>query len=219
MKVLIKAIIFDFDGVILDDAHIKVDAFNYLFPNEFNEIITPVLEKYTKQSRKIIIQKCIEVITSKYELPFDYEYYLNKYHSLTQEAILNSPEIKGAREALDILSKRYKLFVLTTAPDQEINEVISKRNFNQFTEVIGSDRGSKPELAKELLWKYTIHSNEVIYVGDGSNDLDCARQLNCEFIGIINGTNDFKDRLDITYKEIDLQNLVSIIESIDCKWK
>ena len=217
MQILIKAIIFDFDGVILDDAYIKEDAFKYLFPKEFDEVIMPILEKYARQSRKIIIQQCIGAIKLKHELPFDYEYYLNKYYNLTQEAILSSSEIKGAKKALDILSKKYKLFVLTSTPDEQINEIIFKRGFNQFTEIIGSNRDTKLELAKELLWKYNLNFNEVVYVGDGLNDLACARQLNFEFIGIINKTNDFNDRLDIKYKETDLQNLVSIIEKIDYK--
>lgn len=217
MTNLIKAIIFDFDGVILDDASVKEDAFKQIFPKEFNKIIIPVLEKYTKQSRKIIIQKCIEKIETKHKLSFDYEYYLNKYGALTQETILNSPEIRGATKALNVLSEKYKLFVLTATPDKQIAEIIKKRGFDQFTEIIGSDKGSKPELARELLKKYDLNSNEVIYIGDGSNDLACARELNFEFIGIINETNDFKNRLDIRYKDIDLQNIVSIVNKINCK--
>lgn len=211
---MIKAIIFDFDGVILDDTWIKEDGFKYLFPSKFNDIVMPILEEYEKQSRKIIIQKCVEAIKLKYEHPFDYEYYLNRYNSLTQEKILNSPEIKGATNALNILSKKYKLFILTATPDEQINEIIQKRGFNQFMEIVGSDKGGKLELAKELLKKYNLNFNEVVYVGDSSSDLACAIQLNCKFIGIINKTNDFNDRLDIKYKETDLQNLVSIIENI-----
>ena len=214
MNLSIKAIIFDFDGVILDDATIKEEAFENFFPSKFDDVVKPILNEHMKKGRKIVIRECIRAIKQSYQQELDYDFYLRKYSLLTKEKILNCSEIKGASHALNVLSKKYLLFILTATPDEEIDDIIEKRGLNQFREVIGSNNGTKVELAQKLFEKYDFKPDEVVYVGDGSNDLDCARKLGFEFIGICNQTNDFEERDDIKYKERDLQNIVSIIEKL-----
>lgn len=213
---LIKAIFFDFDGVILDDAEVKDNAFYDLFPEEFSSILNPIIDAYMKQSRKIIIRKCIEEVESKgLFLPNDYDYYLNKFSEITQEKVLNSSELLGASDSLNSLKEKFDLFVLTATPDEQIDEVIKKRGFTQFKEVHGSDLGTKPEVALKLIERYSLKPSEVIFVGDGKNDLACAKKLGFIFIGIVNSLNDFSVNPNIKYKMNDLIGLVDLIERIE----
>ena len=212
---MLKAIIFDFDGVILDTNGIKENAFFELFPEKFASIAHPVIKKSERQSRKIVIRNCVEEIEKETgTLPQGYDYYLDKYTDMTQNKVLDSPEIQGATAALDLLSKKYSLFVLTATPDAQIEEIIEARGYTQFTKVYGSDSGSKPEVARILLAENNLKSEEVIYIGDGWNNLACAKELEFVFIGIINHLNDFATNPRVLHKLEDLQKLPDLIEEI-----
>ena len=218
---MIKSIVFDFDGVILNTNHIKREAYYDIFPKNYKikKIIDKVLKKSGKLSRKIIISNIIDELKKKDLLnKYDVNFYINKYGKETQRKVLATDEIKGAMNSLRKLSKNYILFVNTSAPGKSIEDVIKKRNLKKyFKEVFHSDKGSKIENMENLILKYKIKKDEIIFVGDGNLDLECAKKLNIIFIGIINDENDFKNDKTIKYKLNNCENLVNVVEKIDKK--
>ncbi|MEK6948429.1 MAG: HAD family hydrolase [Nanoarchaeota archaeon] len=167
---MIKAIIFDYDGVIVDSFPIihKIyqvicNKLNKKCPSDFNEFKT----LYGENSRKMLRSLgCNDNEISKADLIYKEE--INKY----------SPEFfYGIDNVIIDLSKNYKLFIVTSNLYTEVINKIKKLNvIDCFTKIIGGDVGpmKKTDVLIKLLNEEKLDVKEVIMIGDRINDYESA---------------------------------------------
>ncbi len=127
MQSEIKAIIFDFDGVILDSVDIKTKAFERLF-EPFGRQIQDKVVKYHLDNGGI----------SRFDkINFFYREYLNRpitnkeldekcleFSSLVLDGVLNANWIHGAKEFIIRYNKFYEFFVASATPEPELKKII-----------------------------------------------------------------------------------------------
>lgn len=188
IELMIKAIIFDFDGVIVESNDIKAKAFAELFKNENKNAI-----------RKIIGYHLNNTGVSRYKkIKFIYKHLLNRplgraefsslcnnFATLVLEKIIKAEFVKGAKEFLENYYSKYKFFLLSATPHKEIKEIIQRRQLSHFFKTIYGAPVEKSNAIREILKKESFKGSEALYVGDAMSDYLAAKASAVNFVARI----------------------------------
>ncbi|MGB9499234.1 MAG: HAD family hydrolase [Dissulfuribacterales bacterium] len=189
---MIKSVIFDFDGVLLESAEIKTEAFRQLFsgyPDKVDEIV-----KYHEMnmgiSRYVKFHYFYEKILGK-ELSRDKETELGeKFSQIVMKKIESAPFVPGTLDFLNAHYKKTPFFVASGTPHEELYDIIKKRGIpHYFKEIHGTPR-KKPEIIIDILSRYSWSTSDVIFVGDAESDLKAAEESGVCFIARISPLSD-----------------------------
>ena len=181
------ALIFDFDGVILDTVSIKTEAFAELYAPYGEGIQQRVVEYHHAHggiSRYEKFRVWERDLLGRNPSEADIEALAQRFSELVFRRVLAANFIPGVRTFLDRVYQTIPCYVCTGTPDVEIQRIIDARGFRPwFREVCGSPR-RKPEIIRYLLKKYDHAPAETIFFGDAMTDYNAATQTGLRFIGI-----------------------------------
>ena len=187
-----KGIIFDFDGVIAQSVQLKTDAFKYLYKPYGEKVVNNVIEHHQKNGGM-----------SRYEkFKYYHKYYLNKkitaqelkllsknFSDIVVEKVIHSPYTPGVLNYIKKSYKKYKLFISTGTPTDEMNKILYGRKIiKYFTRVFGAP-GEKSSHINEILSKYNFIPEDLIFYGDSNTDLNAAKSTKIPFILVNNRFN------------------------------
>lgn len=181
---MLKAIIFDFDGVICESVEVKTEAFRKLFeqyPDKIDEIVN-VHIKNGGISRFIKFKWVYEDILKKPLSSEESEYLGRKFSEYAYELVVQSPFVKGALEFLEKYHKSISFFIISGTPEDEMIQIIKVRQLEKyFKGVYGSPR-TKGDLSELILKENGFNPTDVLFVGDAINDLHGAQQAGIPFV-------------------------------------
>lgn len=181
----IKAIIFDFDGVILESVSVKTEAFRKLFEN-YPEHVDDILQFHVENGGMSRFKKFEIIYRDMLRKPLTDEESQRlgeKFTEYCYEGVLQSPYVLGALEFLKKYSQRLLFFVASGTPEEEVRKIVEEKGLSSFfKEVYGSPR-SKAELNALILEEYELDPHQALFVGDAVNDLEGALEAGVEFIG------------------------------------
>ncbi|MEM7482269.1 MAG: HAD family hydrolase [Acidobacteriota bacterium] len=190
-----RAVIFDFDGVILESTEIKTRAFAALFADrpEHREAILRHHQENVGFSR---YRKFDWIYRKLFREPLDEatsRHLGERYSAMVFEQVLACPLVPGAQDLLEDLVPTTPLFVASGTPDEELQQIVDRRGLRRFfREVHGAPRG-KTEILLDVLGRHGWAAAETLMVGDGMSDLDAAEAAGVPFVGREIGTV-FEDR-------------------------
>ena len=140
----LKVIVFDFDGTLIDSNQLKYDAYYKLFPSDdfHKRIITEVLGEIFEESRYVILKEIVRrvnsLIVNEYELDNRVQELATEYNDLVVDGAKHCKEKPGAKEVLESLSKRYRLYLSSTTPEVSLKEIVKHRKWrNYFCDIFG----------------------------------------------------------------------------------
>lgn len=181
-----KALIFDFDGVLVESVKIKLDAFNRLFEHCNNDIRKKVDEYNTKcgsVSRYKKIKYCYEHFLEENLTEDELQIIAQRYTMLTIEGVIEAPCVIGAKEFLDRYHDKIDLYVITATPQKDIDIIMEKRNMKKYFKEVYGTRYSKEESIKKIVKDKSYQYNDIAYIGDSLTDLIDAKNAGVKFIG------------------------------------
>jgi phosphoglycolate phosphatase-like HAD superfamily hydrolase len=181
---VLQAIIFDFDGVIVESLEVKTDAFAQLFSGHPEHVDAVVrlhvenqgLSRYEKF--KIIYRDFLRRPLGDDELArLDRE-----FSALVYERVVACEFVAGAPEFLARVSRDLRLFVASATPQAELVSIVGARGLtSRFAGVFGSPRG-KAEIIAGIL-DDGVAAEAALCVGDALSDYRAASANGIAFIG------------------------------------
>lgn len=178
---MIEAVVFDFDGIILESADIKTNAFRRLFDG--NQQAVAYHLEHTGISR---YKKFRHITNEILGQPYDdaTERRLGeRFSELVLDEVLACPFVPGARELLARRSAALPLFVASGTPEEELREIVVARGLDDmFAAVYGTPR-TKAEIIRRVLAECGLKRDQVAMVGDAMSDLIGAREAGVRFVG------------------------------------
>lgn len=214
----IKAVIFDFDGVIAESMDIKTKAFEHVFRDYPEDIVKKVVQLHLDNGGMSRFKK-FQIAYRDYikkELTKETEEMLGKeFSKFVFEKMISCPYVKGAKEFIEKHHQNYKFFIVSGTPHEEINEIVDQRGLRPyFLGVWGTPR-KKGELIKMILAEYGYKQDEAVFIGDAPNDYIGAKEAGIIFIariapGVYNPfvTDDFEINYSIE-NLLFLENLIT----------
>lgn len=185
---MIKAVIFDFDGVLVESIDIKTSAFAELFCNEGEDIVKRVVDYHMDNAGVSRYDKFRYIYREILKRPLsddEFQMLCDKFSRLVKDAVIKAPFVKGAREFLEKYHSVYKLFVITATPQEEIREILRKRGIAHFFLGVYGAPISKTDAVRQILERENISTQETVYIGDSMSDYSAARSNLVPFIARI----------------------------------
>ena len=181
---IIKAIIFDFDGTLADTLPICFYAFQAVFKEFDNVEVTPdeIKAMFGPSETGIIRENLVNLNHDK-----AIELYYEKYNEKHRELVQDNQEIND----LLLLLKRegYKLGIVTGKASRSLLISLECLNMNDLFDVIitGDDVNvpkPHPEGINKALAQLNIKTSEAVFLGDSDADVMAGKQANVHTIGV-----------------------------------
>jgi len=181
----IRAIVFDFDGVILESAEVKTEAFVELYADYGPAIVDGVRAHHLANLGISRFKKFSWIAENLLRQPIgeaELAALGKRFSELALARVLSSPFVDGAEEALIELAPRYKLFVASGTPHDELALIVERRGLtSRFLEVHGTP-AEKPAIVYDIMARHHLHADEIVFVGDGTSDYDAAITCGVNFL-------------------------------------
>jgi len=196
----IKCIIFDFDDTIVYSEQMKVKEFFNISKQYgrigidfYNENINKRLTRYeyfNNLSKKIINNTLLNKDNSK----LLYHIMLKKFTETITQKLKETEEILNIKEFLEFLKKNnYKIFISSKSnTDDIINTLEHKKILKYFNGIYGLNQ-SKIKHFNEIMKEKNFTNKEICFIGDSYSDYEVAKEIDCEFIGILTERDDLKN--------------------------
>ena len=213
---MIKAVIFDFDGVILESASIKTDAFAAVVENYPDKQAKEFVQYHMSHmgiSRHVKFQYFIEKILNE---PYSVEKeqaLANRFSDIVFEKVMHCDFVPGAKEFLEKYYQEYDFYVATGTPEEEIMQIVEGRGLEKYFKKVYGTPLKKEDIIDIILEKNNYLPNEVIFVGDAATDMNAANAKEVCFVGR-NTPENQEVFQNVAYKVDDLRQIVSIIQKV-----
>ena len=184
---MLKAIIFDFDGVIIESFDIKTQAFRELFKD--SEKVEKIVE-YHKQNGGVSRYKKFKYIYSEIlKQPLDDKTFNDlgeRFSNLVVEEVKKCPYVPGAVEFIRRNSNKLRLFIASGTPEEELRAIVAARDITKYFRGIYGSPTIKSEILSGILNRENLDKKDVIFIGDTITDYNEAAKLGVPFMARIN---------------------------------
>jgi phosphoglycolate phosphatase-like HAD superfamily hydrolase len=209
----VKALIYDFDGVICDSVNVKTEAFASIY-QEFGEDIVEKVVLYHLEHGGV---SRFEKFKYWHKLFLDIELdesqiqeLSERFSALVLEKVINAPYLPGALEFIQKNSAKYLQFICTGTPENEIIFITGEKNIQSFFNGMFGSPTKKTQIINKILLENKLFPNEVVFFGDAVTDYKAALDTAVNFVGVGTALNflpsNHINRVE-DFLQLDIENL------------
>lgn len=191
-----KAVVFDFDGTLVDSNEIKWSGFEHVF-SEYGGRIAEIRAYCRGSNHTIRGDKfrfvCEQILHVEYTVERERSLH-ERYAAYTTEGVARAPEIPGAAQFVRRMNDR-PTALLSSTPHAILLEILGRRDWLSMFKVV---QGA-PVVKRDWLERYRAAigcaAHDILFFGDTAEDAASAREFGCEFVRVGVDIKDFQNLL------------------------
>jgi phosphoglycolate phosphatase-like HAD superfamily hydrolase len=179
-----KAIVLDFDGVVVESNEIKHRAFSEMFNGyaQYEEIMRYHFS-HNHVCRQDKFRHILKGILGQPVQETDIVKMAYEFSLLTRQKIIECPLVPGAEDFIVYFSSKVPLYIASATPIDELMLIIEGRKLNQYFKGIYGAPSRKFEMFNDILNKEKISSSDLLFIGDSKEDYEVTIRSGLQFIG------------------------------------
>jgi phosphoglycolate phosphatase len=185
---VIRVVVFDFDGTLVDSNAIKIEGFFRLaarYPGgeaAMAEVIG------TSGDRRSILSAFSACMASA-GVRLDVDELVARYCEHVDPAVAAAPATEGAADILSNLRNAgFRLHLSSATPTESLLAILDMRGWTFLFDGIHGAPKSKIQRLREISETENARGQEVVVVGDGTDDAHAAEAVGAQFIAVGDGS-------------------------------
>lgn len=210
---VIKTIIFDFDGVLVESTNIKTDAFRRLF-SKWADHVDEIVDYHKDNmglSRYVKFEHFYKNILNEPYSEESGEDLSRRFSEIVVEEIEKAPFVAGAKEFLEANCGDLTFFIASGTPESELKDIVSHKGLAKYFKGVYGSPSTKTEITEMLLKEHSLNIEEVVFIGDTRSDKVAADNTGVGFILRITADN---AAIESDYKVRDMTSLERTIKEM-----
>lgn len=197
---MIKAVIFDWSGVLSDDWEACFHTANDVLKEYGHRALS---EKEFRENYELPWTNFYKNLGMEVDIVKEYKLWEKKfpkyYHTLKQ--------LPNAKSVLELFKKKeVKAVVLSSHCQKLLEEEIIQYGFEGLISVVDASNADKREKIEEFVTRHEIEKESTIYVGDMRHDIETARLAGIKSVAVLSGYD--------TREKLERENPDYIIEGV-----
>lgn len=182
----LEAIIFDCDGVVLESADLKSQAFRQIGRPFGPQIQQRFYEYHLSHTGVSRYEKFAWLYQNELGRPITPEESAQLgglFAEYCAEAVRRAPFVPGFEAVLSYAHPRWPLFVASGTPQEELSLTLAERGLSaKFKAILGTPP-AKSLLLAQIIADHGLDPHKTLMVGDGETDLKAAQDNQTLFYG------------------------------------
>jgi phosphoglycolate phosphatase-like HAD superfamily hydrolase len=183
---MIKVIIFDFDGVLVESVDVKTRAFAKLFEEYGPDVVKEVTDYHITNGGVSRFEKIKYYYSHILKKPLDksrLDKLCNQFASIVIEQVVSAPPVEGADLFLSQNYKNLDFYIVSGTPQDEIRTILKRRQMDCYFKGVYGSPAEKHFLIRDILDNIKIERRLALFVGDTMTDYNAALANEVNFIG------------------------------------
>ena len=191
---MIRGIVFDFDGTLVDSNDIKHQTFYEVSKSHdpTGSTVTRILKQFPHKDRYGLFHAIIQELFTK-DLTKDPKnleilatQWAEDYTNRCEKAIEKCEEVPGTSETLLWISEQHlPIFINSRTPTTTLKRLVTLRSLHSFISEIYGAPATKSENLRRIQIQSQAQPKEILFVGDSDDDREAALEIGCHFVGVV----------------------------------
>ena len=181
------ALVFDFDGVVVDSVQLKVDAFREMYSGHGDEILQAVehyqryhggisrSKKFAHFERELLGKDADEARIADLS---------EQYSRIVEDKVASCPPVNGAIEFLERWAAEIPCYVISGTPQEELQRIAERRGLTGYFRILLGFPTTKEGGIERFLADGPYAPDRVVMIGDAMTDHDAAEAVGVGFVGV-----------------------------------
>ena len=182
----VEAIIFDFDGVLVESVDVKTQAFAEMYKQYGLKIVDQVVAYHLEHggvSRYEKFRYYQETLLGQSLSPSEEKILGDTFSKMVKDAVVTAPWVPGAYEFLSEYHQAFALFVASGTPEEEMKEIVRRRDMARYFMSVHGAPAEKAVIIRSICEEHGFKNRSVLMVGDAMTDYMGARAAGVRFVG------------------------------------
>lgn len=182
---MLRILILDFDGVIVESNNAKTEAFRELFnmfPSHADHMMA-YHHEHVSVTRFAKFDHLLQRLGKKDDRRLRANM-VEMFSLLVRKRMLEVPLVPGAETFLQTIATKLPMYLASVTPTEELEEILVHHNLlHWFRNVYGCPPWTKPEAILNILSTEKISPSEALLIGDSAGDQRAAHETGVQFLG------------------------------------
>lgn len=182
-----QALIFDFDGVLVNSVEIKTNAFAELYRAYGEVVVSKVMEHHLANggiSRFEKLRHYHREFLSQTLTDRKFKELEAEFSSLVVEQVVSAPEIQGASDMIEYFFSVVPMGINSGTPQSELEKILNRRKWSNYFQIVCGSPATKVKNLHDLLEHLKVEPARSLFLGDAPADYESAQITGIKFLAI-----------------------------------